>query len=79
MIISEKRYNPIFRDTYKRFILRYNTNYNLYTILKDNLLIKYNPNVFKELLYDDRLVIINELLKNYIVAPLAKRLHLTWV
>jgi hypothetical protein len=76
MIISEKRYDPILHDTCKRLILRYNTNYNLYVILKDNLLVRYSPYVFKEPLYDNQPITINELLKNCVVVLLAKRLRL---
>jgi hypothetical protein len=53
MITGKKRYNLIFYNTCKCLILRYNTNYNLYAILKEDLLTRYSPYIFKELLYDD--------------------------
>jgi hypothetical protein len=45
-----------FRDTCLCFILRYNANYNLYVIPCEDLLNGYSPYIFKEPLFDDRLV-----------------------
>ena len=77
MILSEKGRDLILHNTYIRLILQYNTNYNLYAILREDLLVKYNPYIFKEPLYNNRLITINELLKNCVIVPLKKRLHLT--
>jgi hypothetical protein len=79
MILGEKRRDPILRDTYIRLTPQYNTNYNPYAILRNDLPVKYSPYVFKEPLHDDRPIIVKELLKNCVVAPLAKRTRSAWV
>ncbi len=76
---GKKRYNPALYNTYLRLTLKYNTNYNPYTTLSKNLPNRYSPYIFKELLYDNQLIIINKLPKNYIVAPLPKRPQIAWV
>jgi hypothetical protein len=79
MMQNEKGHDLILHDTCSHLILKYNTNYNLYVILREDLFNRYNPYIFKELLYDDRLVIVNELLKNYTITPLAKRPRIAWI
>ena len=63
----------VLRDTYSRSTLVYNSNYNLYTILYKDIPGEYNPYIFKELLYNNRLIIIIQLFKYYILTPLLKR------
>jgi hypothetical protein len=67
------RGNLVLRDTYLRLIPEYNTNYNLYIIPSKDLLNGYNPYTFKEPLFNDRLISINQLPKNYIIAFPAKK------
>ncbi len=70
---GEKGYNPILYNTYICPIPKYNTNYNLYTSISEDLSNRYSPYIFKELLYKNRSIIINKLPRNCIVTPLAKR------
>jgi hypothetical protein len=79
MIQGEKRHDLALRDTCLRPIPKYNMNYNPYTTLSEDLLNRYSPYIFKEPLYDDRLIIVNELPKNCIVASLPKRPRIAWV
>jgi hypothetical protein len=53
--------------------LIYNTNYNLYKSLRDDLPGGYSPYVFKEPLFDDRPVIVSYLPKESTLAPPPKR------
>ena len=71
--------DPILRDTCIRPTPQYNTNYNPYAIPRKDLPAGYNPYVFKEPLYDDRPVIVNELPKNCVIAPPAKKTRWAWV
>ena len=74
--IIDKGKSPslVLRDTYLYPTPVYNSNYNLYTILYKNIPGKYSPYIFKELLYNNRPIIIIQLSKYYILAPLLKRL-----
>jgi hypothetical protein len=74
MMQGEKRRDPALRDTCLRPTPKYNTNYNLYATLSKDLPNRYSPYIFKEPLYNDQPVIVNELPKNCVVAPLLKRL-----
>ncbi len=76
---GEKRYNPALYDTCLCPMPKYNINYNLYATPSKDLPNRYSPYVFKELLYDNRPVIINKLPKNCVVAPLLKRPQIVWV
>ncbi|PMD20105.1 hypothetical protein NA56DRAFT_660012 [Hyaloscypha hepaticicola] len=67
---GEKGRDLILRDTCIRPTPQYKTNYNPYAIPREDLLTGYSPYVFKEPLY-------NDLPKNCIVTPLAKRTRLT--
>ena len=71
--------DPILRDTCIRPIPQYNTNYNPYAIPRKDLPAGYSPYIFKEPLYDNRPVIVNELPKNCILAPPPKRPRTSWV
>jgi hypothetical protein len=79
MMQGEKRRDPALRDTCLRLIPKYNTNYNPYATPSEDLPNGYSPYVFKEPLYDDRPVIVNELPKNCVIAPLPKRPRTAWV
>ena len=70
---GEKGLDPILRDTCIRTTPQYNTNYNPYAIAREDLPARYSPYVFKEPLYDDRPVTVNELPKNCVITPPAKR------
>ncbi len=63
----------VLRDSYSRLILVYNSNYNLYAILNENTPGGYSPYIYKELLFDNWPIVINELPKNCILALLLKR------
>lgn len=76
---GEKGRDPILRDTCIRPMPQYNTNYNPYAMPREDLPAGYSPYVFKEPLYDDRPIIVNELPKNCVVAPPAKRTRSAWV
>ncbi|PMD19705.1 hypothetical protein NA56DRAFT_660409 [Hyaloscypha hepaticicola] len=76
MMPGEKGRDPILRDTCIHSTPQYNTNYNPYAIPREDLLAGYSPYIFKEPLHDNRLVIVNELPKNCVVTPPAKRTHL---
>ena len=69
----------VLRDSCSRPIPVYNSNYNLYAIPNENTPGGYSPYVYKELLFDDWPVVINELSKNCILAPPPKRSRILWV
>ncbi|PMD26689.1 hypothetical protein NA56DRAFT_744019, partial [Hyaloscypha hepaticicola] len=76
---GEKGRDLILRDTCICPTPQYNTNYNPYAIPREDLPAGYSPYVFKEPLYDDRPVTVNELPKNCVVTPPAKRTRSAWV
>ena len=79
--IMDKGKGPslMLRDSCSRLILIYNSNYNLYAIPNEDILGGYSPYVYKEPLFDDRLIVIIELLKYCILVPLLQRPRMSWV
>jgi hypothetical protein len=73
------RGDPVLRDTCLRPAPEYNTNYNLYAIPSKDLPNGYSPYAFKEPLFDDRPVSINQLPKNCAIALPAKKGRRSWV
>ena len=63
------------RDRYIRFISQYNHNYDLYKKLSDDLRRKYSLYIYRELLYDDRLIIIARLPRYHIEISIVKKLR----
>jgi hypothetical protein len=69
----------VLRDSCSRPTPAYNSNYNPYAIPNEDTPGGYSPYVYKEPLFDDRPVVINELPKNCILAPPPKRPRTSWV
>ncbi len=71
--------NVVLRDKCKRPTPEYNSNYDPYKALRDDLPNSYSPYVFRELLHDDRAAIVTRFLKHYTLTPISKKLRTTWV
>ena len=67
------------RDQYTRPIPKYNSNYNLYELLLENLEPNYSPYALGELLYDNRLPFSLMLLSQHTLADVSKRRRTSWV
>ena len=79
--IMDKGKGPslVLRDTCSRPTPAYNSNYNLYAIPCEDIPGGYSPYIFKEPLYDDRLVVVTQLPKHCVLTPSLKRPRMSWV
>ena len=69
----------ILRDRCKRPTPIYNKNYNPHEALRVDILKGYSPYIFKEPLFDDRLVVVAQLPKKCTLAGASKRPRTQWV
>jgi hypothetical protein len=65
----------VIKDTYERLMSLYNNKYNSFKPAKDDLPLDYSPYVNRELLFNNKAVIVTNLLKGMILFPTTKKLN----
>jgi hypothetical protein len=69
----------VIKDTYVQSTPLYNNKYNFFKPTRDDLPSDYSPYVNKELLFNNKAVIVANLLKDIILSLATKKLNYLWL